>query len=314
MTSLRHRLGSTACVAATALTLTCTAISTATTASAADVPQSVDIDRGATAEVPFTYQNTGGNHTISPTGGSVVFTAPEHTTFAAQTTVPSLYSANGQSWGFTNVGLRNCRRSNEDRTLTCDAYSKNGGDSSWNINTYRQFRPKVTVADDAPFGKLPTGTGTFNFRNPQGTRYSPKGTLNVNVPVPVMCLVAPKDAGLHDPVRIWKCDDLDNTPYASDWQYAGNHLESTDSTSTDNIKCAYNWPTQAGQVQMWNCGVGDSRVDWTRQGLQFVHNDTGLCMDAGDDRRNGDIVMLQSCTAGNTNQDWTWSGSKLVVR
>ncbi|MFG2332821.1 hypothetical protein ACGFMM_24770 [Streptomyces sp. NPDC048604] len=42
----------------------------------------------------------------------------------------NLYSANGQRWGSTNVGLRNCRRSDNDRTLTCDTYSKNGGDSS----------------------------------------------------------------------------------------------------------------------------------------------------------------------------------------
>ncbi|MFF1401472.1 hypothetical protein ACFVZD_48390, partial [Streptomyces sp. NPDC058287] len=55
--------------------------------------------------------------------------------------------------------------------------------------------------------------------------------MNVNVPVPVMCLVAPKSAQLHDPMRIWKCSDIDNAVYASDWQYAGSHLESTDGTS-----------------------------------------------------------------------------------
>ncbi|MFG2332820.1 ricin-type beta-trefoil lectin domain protein [Streptomyces sp. NPDC048604] len=129
-----------------------------------------------------------------------------------------------------------------------------------------------------------------------------------------MCLIAPRNATLHDPVRIWKCSEIDNSQYVSDWQSAGGHLESTDGTSPAIVKCAYNWPTQAGQVQMWDCGVGDTRVDWTRQGLQFVHDDTGMCMDAGSGRRNGDIVMLQPCAAGNTNQDWTWSGSKLVVQ
>ncbi|MEU6663048.1 ricin-type beta-trefoil lectin domain protein [Streptomyces sp. NPDC046821] len=310
MSSSRLRLTQAAGVAATTFALACTAI---TTASAADVPKTVDIDRGATAEVPFTYQNTGGDNIIAPAGASVVFTAPEHTTFAEQTTVPSLYSANGQSWGYTNVGLRNCRRSDSDRTLTCDAYSKDGGNSLWNIYTYRQFRPKVTVDVDAPFGKLPAGSGTFNFRHPQGARYSPKGTLNVNVPVPVMCLVAPKDAKLHDPVRIWKCSDIDKAEYASEWRYANNRLESTDSTSSEGIKCAYNWPTQRDQVQMWMC-QSDTRVDWTRQGSQFVHNDTGKCLDAGSGRRNGDIVTLQPCVSGDPNQQFTWSGSTLVVR
>ncbi|MFI6875417.1 ricin-type beta-trefoil lectin domain protein [Streptomyces sp. NPDC050400] len=310
MPSLRHRLIQAASVAATTLALACAALPSA---SAADVPKTVDIERGVTAEVPFTYQNTGGNYGIAPSGASVVFTAPENTTFAEQTSVPSLYSANGQSWGYTNVGLRNCRRSNNDRTLTCDGYAKNGGDSSWNQYTYRQFRPKVTVDADAPFGKLPTGTGTFNFRTPQGNSYSPKGTLNVNVPVPVMCLVAPKDATLHDPVRIWKCADIDKAEYASEWSYANNRLESTDGTSSEGVKCAYNWPTQRDQVQMWLC-QSDSRVDWTRQGSQFVHNDTGKCMDAGSGRRNGDIVTLNPCASGDPNQVFTWSGSTLVVR
>ncbi|MFD7181331.1 hypothetical protein ACFV90_15185 [Streptomyces sp. NPDC059904] len=140
------------------------------------------------------------------------------------------------------------------------------------------FRPEVTVDADAPFGKRATGRGTFNFRSPQGTSYSPKGTLNVNVPVPVMCLVVPKDAKLHDPVRIWKRSDIDKAEYASDWRYANNRLESTDGTSADGVKCAYNWPTQRDQVQMWlcqsdsrPCGLGPSGLPVRAQRHRQMH-------------------------------------------
>ncbi|MFC9669694.1 hypothetical protein [Streptomyces sp. NPDC056949] len=55
-------------------------------------------------------------------------------------------------------------------------------------------------------------------------------------------------------------------------------------------------------------------MDWARRGSQFVHDDTGKCMDAGGGRRNGDIVTLQPSATGDLDQQFTWSGSTLVVR
>ncbi|MFF2611761.1 ricin-type beta-trefoil lectin domain protein [Kitasatospora sp. NPDC058046] len=313
MTSLRHQFGRAVCVAATALALICTATPNASARPlpGRDVPETADIDRGTTAEVPWTYQNSGGL-SAPPSGSTVVFQAPGNTTFTEQTTVNTSYSTNGQNWGATNLGLRNCQRSNNDRTLTCEAYGKNGQRTTWGTGGYFQFRPEVTVDYDAPFGKTPAGSGEFSFTSITGIPFTAEATLNVNVPVPVMCLVAPKDADQHDPVRIWKCADIDSARFSSDWQYVGKELQSTDGTGYAN--CVYNWPTQANEVQMWQCGeTYDDRTHWTRQGLTFIHDRSGMCLDAGSGRRNGDIVLLQPCTAGNTAQDWTWSGSKLVV-
>ncbi|MFD4714825.1 hypothetical protein ACFWN5_34835 [Streptomyces sp. NPDC058430] len=175
------------------------------------------------------------------------------------------------------------------------------------------FRPKVTVDADAPFGKLVTGRGIFNFRSPQGTSYSPKGTLNVNVPVPVMCLVAPKDAKLHDPVRIWKRSDIDKAEYASDWRYANNRLESTDGTCRRRqvrLQLAHSegpGPDVALPERQPAVWTGPVRAPSSC-------TNTGKCMDAGGGRRNGDIVTLQPSATGDPNQQFTWSGSTLVVR
>ncbi|WP_455355524.1 RICIN domain-containing protein [Streptomyces sp. SYSU K217416] len=280
-----------------------------------DVPQTVDIYRGATAEVPWTYQNTGGTGIIPAGGSTMVFQAPERTTFAAQSSVTTAYSADGQSWVGNNLGLRNCQLSNNNRTLSCEAYGLDGLESDWPSNSYFQFRPRVTVDQDAPNSALLAGGGRFAYYDRQVDRQITvdDGTLHVNVPLNpnAKCVVARKDAKFHDPVTLWKCNEIDNTVYASDWSLTNNELQSTDNASSTPM-CAASW-FATDRVETWPCASEDNRRVWDRQGLTLTQRETGKCMDAGSARSNGDTVTLQACVPGDPNQRFSWYGNKLLV-
>jgi hypothetical protein len=158
-----------------ALALTCAALLHPAVAHAGDVPVTATIAPGATGPVSWTWQ--------FPTftavrDGSVVFTAPGSTTFAAQSTVPVTSDLN-------DATLTGCTLSNGNQTLTC-AFNASPGNTppyaGYNKNITLTFTPQVTVSATAPASTtLPAGGGTLTA--PSGSSNSATVTLTASLNV-----------------------------------------------------------------------------------------------------------------------------------
>ncbi|MFJ9839765.1 RICIN domain-containing protein [Kitasatospora sp. NPDC101155] len=325
---MTRTLARTTTVAATALTLAAALASPAeaVTFIGRDVPTSVTIGPGQTGPVPWTYQNTGGAGLLPPSGMTAVFTAPGDTTFPAQTTVPTEYSGDGASWTGNNVGLRNCTLSNGNRTLTCDGYGRNGGNSGWPSNGYFRFSPQVTVDPYAPDNTtLPRGNGSFRYMRPDsGTVYTiDNGTLNVATPPQTssaMCLDVGNTRHNADDVRIWQCLDHTNQRFVLD----GGRVKVADTVGTAQEMCldADYTGENGDNVRIWACEYSQAaraNQTWLLHEGSFVLQRTvgtadEMCIDVGSDRDNGDNVFLYTCGATNSNQKFVVERGYIKVR
>ncbi|MFF7988462.1 RICIN domain-containing protein [Kitasatospora xanthocidica] len=318
----------TATVAALSLTLA-TALAfpaAAVTFIGRDVPTTVTIEPGRTGAVPWTYQNTGGAGLLPPSGMTAVLTAPGNTTFPAQSTVPTEYSGDGSSWGSNNVGLRGCVLSNGNRTLTCEGYGRNGGNSSWPANGYFRFSPQVTVNPSAPDGTtLPRGSGSFRYTTPgNGTEYTiTDGTLNVATPprVPTgTCLDVGNTRNNADNVRIWACLDHTNQRFVLD----DGRIKVADTVGTAQEMCldADYTGVNGDVVRIWACEnsqAARAHQTWLlRRGSLVLQRTAGsgeeMCVDVGSERNNGDHVFLYDCGAGNPDQKFVVDRGYVEVR
>lgn len=328
MSSLKRGLARTTTVAVTALTLAGAFVSpaAAVTFIGRDAPTTVTIAPGATAAVPWTYQNTGGPGLLPPSGMTAVFTAPGNTTFAPQSTVPTEYSGNGSAWTGNNVGLRNCTLGNANRTLTCEGYGLNGGRSSWPSNGYFRFSPQVTVDAGAPADTtLPRGNGSFRYRDPNnGTEYTiADGTLNVATPprVPTgMCLDIGNTRFNADNARIWRCLDHTNQRFVLD----EGRVKVADTVGSSPEMCldADNTGFDGDNVRIWACEdtpEGTANQTWQlRRGAFVLESTLGtaheMCLDIGNTRNNGDNAFIYRCGAGNPNQQFLVEDGYIKVR
>lgn len=164
-----------------------------------DHPTTVETTPGATVAVPWTVKNESltGFGGVTAQTGSITFTAPTHTTFPAQSTVPAEYSANGSPWAAAALTAANCAVSNAGKTLTCEVTYPSLG---WNPNILERFSPQVQLDQDAPLDTALTGSGLLTISStvaPTGV-YDIPGSLNViarvadTVDTPV---IAPSVAG-----------------------------------------------------------------------------------------------------------------------
>ncbi|MFF7988771.1 hypothetical protein ACFZDG_03115 [Kitasatospora xanthocidica] len=121
------------------------------------------------------------------------------------------------------VGLRNCALSNGNRTLTCEGYGLNGGNSGWPANGYFRFSPQVTVDVTAPsYTTLPQGSGTFKYNDANsGEEYTiADGTLNVETAArPGMCLDIGGTRNNGDNAFIYRCAYNANQTFVVDRGY-----------------------------------------------------------------------------------------------
>ncbi|MBF4583696.1 hypothetical protein ITJ54_13580 [Curtobacterium sp. VKM Ac-2865] len=105
----------------------------------------VELERGATTQVPFVVEN---RVTRTDTKGTVVLTAPDGATFSEQDTVQGSWRRVGNTaWNAsTSIPLTNGRLSNDNTTLTFDAdwASERPADQQY------RFMVDVTAGDDAP--------------------------------------------------------------------------------------------------------------------------------------------------------------------
>ncbi|MER7582874.1 RICIN domain-containing protein [Kitasatospora sp. NPDC097691] len=291
-----------------------------------DVPTTVTIAPGRTGAVPWTYQNTGGAGLLPPSGMTAVFTAPGNTTFPAQSTVPTEYSGDGSSWGPNNVGLRGCALSNGNRTLTCEGYGRNGGNSGWPANGYFRFSPQVTVDPSAPNGTtLPKGNGSFRYARPDsGTLYTiDNGTLNVATPprVPTgKCLDVGSTRHNADNVRVWDC--LDNTDQRFVLEEGRVKVADTVGTAQEMCLDADYTGENGDIVRIWACEytqAARANQTWLLRGGAFVLQRTvgsgeEMCIDVGSYRTNGDKVFLYRCGVTNPNQLFRVEDGSIKVR
>ncbi|MFE5582139.1 RICIN domain-containing protein [Kitasatospora sp. NPDC056531] len=321
-------LARTTTIATTALTL---AVALASPAAAVtfigrDVPTTVTIAPGQTGAVPWTYQNTGGAGLLPSSGMTAVFTAPGNTTFPAQATIPTEYSGDGTSWTGNNVGLRNCTLSNGNRTLTCEGYGRNGGNSGWPSNGYFRFSPQVTVDPYAPEDTaLPRGTGSFRYTDPNnGTLYTiDNGTLNVRTPPrtsTAKCLDVGNTRNNADYVRVWDCLNHTNQRFVLD----GGRVKVADTVGTAQEMCldADYTGENGDSVRIWACEYSQAahaNQTWLlREGSFVLQRTVGtadeMCIDVGSDRNNGDNVSLYTCGAANSNQKFVVENGYIKVR
>ncbi|MFI8458702.1 ricin-type beta-trefoil lectin domain protein [Kitasatospora sp. NPDC085464] len=318
----------TATVAALSLTLATalTSPAAAVTFIGRDVPTTVTIAPGRTGAVPWTYQNTGGAGLLPPSGMTAVFTAPGNTTFPAQSTVPTEYSSDGTTWGPNNVGLRGCTLGNGNRTLTCEGYGRNGGNSGWPANGYFRFSPQVTVDPYAPAGTtLPRGNGSFRYTNPgSSTEYTiTDGTLNVATPPrtsTAKCLDVGGTRFNADNVRVWDCLENTNQRFVLD----DGRVKVADTVGTAQEMCldADYTGTNGDVVRIWACENSQAaRADQTwllRRGALVLQRTAGsgeeMCVDVGSYRTNGDNVFLYGCGATNPNQRFVVDRGYIEVR
>ncbi|GHF59016.1 hypothetical protein GCM10018790_41230 [Kitasatospora xanthocidica] len=291
-----------------------------------DVPTTVTIAPGGTGAVPWTYQNTGGAGLLPSSGMTAVFTAPGNSTFPAQSTVPTEYSGDGSSWGSNNVGLRGCVLGNGNRTLTCEGYGRNGGNSSWPARGYFRFSPQVTVDASAPSGTtLAQGNGGFRYSNPgSGTEYTvTDGTLNVATPprVPTgKCLDVGNTRFNADNVRIWDCLDHTNQRFVLD----DGRIKVADTVGAAQEMCldADYTGTDGDIVRIWTCENSQAaRANQTwllRRGSLVLQRTVGSgeekCVDVGSYRNNGDTVFLYGCDVTNPNQKFVVDRGYIEVR
>ncbi|MFB7476368.1 RICIN domain-containing protein [Kitasatospora sp. NPDC056184] len=329
MHPLKRRLARTATVATTALALAGAFAqpAAAVTFIGRDVPTTVTIAPGESAAVPWTYQNTGGAGSLPASGMTAVFTAPGSTTFAPQSTVPTQYSGDGSAWGANNVGLRNCALSNGNRTLTCEGYGRNGGNSGWPAKGYFRFSPQVTVDAGAPADTvLPRGNGSFRYTNPgSATEYTiTDGTLTVATPPRPpsgMCLDVGNTRVNADNVRIWQCLDHTNQRFVID----DGRIKVADTVGTSGPEMcldADNTGTNGDNVRIWACEytqAADANQAWLlRRGLVVLESTVGsareMCLDVGGTRDNGDNVFLYACGAANPNQRFLVENGYFKVR
>ncbi|MFJ8627202.1 RICIN domain-containing protein [Kitasatospora sp. NPDC093550] len=291
-----------------------------------DVPTTVAIAPGRTGAVPWTYQNTGGSGTLPSSGMTAVFTAPGNTTFPAQATVPTEYSGDGSSWSGNNVGLRNCALGNGNRTLTCEGYGRNGGNSGWPAGGYFRFSPQVTVNPSAPHNTtLPRGNGSFRYTNPgSSTEYTiTDGTLNVATPprVPTgKCLDVGNTRDNADNVRVWDCLDHTNQRFVLD----DGRVKVADTVGTAQEMCldADYTATNGDIVRIWACEdshAARANQTWLlRRGSLVLQRTAGsgeeMCVDVGSYRTNGDTVFLYGCDLANPNQKFVVDHGSIEVR
>ncbi|MGF1426131.1 hypothetical protein [Kitasatospora sp. LaBMicrA B282] len=149
-----------------------------------DKPQTVAIAAGATAPVPWTYENTGPEVIVLPPNGTgtMVFQAPGNTTFPTQSTVLSTGSLDGgTTWIANALALQNCTVSNGGQTLSCTAVNTSGSADNilWPQNTFFRFQPQVTVNADAPTATT-LAPGTGRLTDTAGD--TADATLNVTTP------------------------------------------------------------------------------------------------------------------------------------
>ncbi|MEU9041253.1 MULTISPECIES: RICIN domain-containing protein [unclassified Kitasatospora] len=321
-------LARTTTIVATTLTLAAALASpaAAVTFIGRDVPTTATIAPGRTGAVPWTYQNTGGAGLLPPSGMTAVFTAPGNTTFPAQSTVPTQYSSDGSSWAYNNVGLRGCAPSNGNRTLTCEGYGLNGGNSGWPSNGYFRFSPLVTVNPSAPSDTtLPRGNGTFRYTNPGSTtEYTiTDGTLTVATPPRVTtgkCLDVGSTRYNADNVRVWDCLDHTNQRFVLD----DGRVKVADTVGTAQEMCldADYTGVNGDVVRIWACeysqAAGANQTWLLRRGALVLQRTVGsgeeMCVDVGSSRTNGDNVFLYGCDVTNPNQRFVVDRGSIEVR
>ncbi|GAA1145784.1 hypothetical protein F4556_002977 [Kitasatospora gansuensis] len=314
-------------LASVALTCATASPAAAVTFIGQDVPTTVTVAPGATALVPWTYRNTGGPGLLPAAGTRVVFTAPGSSTFTAQTTVPSQYSPDGSGWLYNNLGLRNCMLGSGGRTLACEGYGVNGGNSGWPAGSYFRFWPQLTVAADAPAGTtLTPGRGTLDYRNPgSSTDYSiGDGTLNVATPAAAprpganaMCLDAAGRAD-GDNVTIRRCADRAEQRFVVE----NGRIKSADTVGRPTEMCVAATGTRENgdNVAVRPCVTGGpDRLDQTwvidRGRVQLADTAgtiTSMCLDIGGTRNDGDNARIWECV-DHPNQRFVTQDGHLKV-
>lgn len=281
-----------------------------------DVPSTAVISPGVGGPVPFTYQNTGGDGLFPPAGSTFTFTAPGGTRFETpQTSVPGQYSADGVNYISNNLALRNCALSNGNRTMTCEGFGINGGQSSWPAGSYFRYAPVVRVDANAPSGTaLPAGTATVAYNDVRaGALTISDGTLNVATPA-----AQPRRAGLcldvfartnGTPVRVWQCLNHTNQRFVVE----GGQIKLADTVGTGNEQCVSTSANRASGsgIVILRCAAlgtpGHQNQNWVIRGGQLVLRDTigsprEMCLDVTTPRVNNTNTILYPCQANNPNQ------------
>ena len=143
---------------------------------------------GSQGPLKFSWVNDGQNETIDTARtSSIVFNAPEGTTFAAQTSVPTQL-ARTENGPLSNTALvaNNCTLSNGSRTLSCTLGSTGASNISWESGWERRFLPQIIVAATTAPGALPDSAGTIRFNTTSDGASSPQTVGNGSGKVRVM--------------------------------------------------------------------------------------------------------------------------------
>ncbi|MBT1547068.1 hypothetical protein, partial [Curtobacterium aurantiacum] len=143
----------------------------------------VELERGATTQVPFVVEN---RVSRTDTKGTVVLTAPDGATFSEQDTVQGSWRRVGNTaWNAsTSIPLTNGRLSNDNTTLTFDV------DWASERPTDQQYRfmVDVTASDEAP--EEPSAMD-FVFSGTSSTNdFRAEGTTTTTIETAVVDLVA----------------------------------------------------------------------------------------------------------------------------
>jgi hypothetical protein len=120
---------------------------------------------GTTGGMGFAFRNSGVDAALNSTTAAgianpstVTFTAPNNSTFPAQTTVPSKVSTDGgATYGVSGLQLTACVVSNAGVTLTCALTSPGTTTVGWPPNAIRMFIPQVAVSSSVAAGAVLTG-------------------------------------------------------------------------------------------------------------------------------------------------------------
>jgi hypothetical protein len=149
---------------------------------------------GATGPMRFAFQNASAStvifdfNTVSGRSNpsSIVFTAPENTTFPDQATVQGQSgSKTGVTWSnLTLLGASNCVTSNARTTLTCDL-SGTPGNASIAPAIIIGFTPLVTVDSAVPAGTV-LNAGSADMRMYNQPSGGAVGMLAATAPQPLM--------------------------------------------------------------------------------------------------------------------------------
>jgi hypothetical protein len=164
-------------------------------------PIASTIAPGTTGPMIFAFQNSGTNGTnYNPqvaseiaNPSSIVFHAPDHTTFPVQSTIAATTDNGGTGANLTTSGFTwgNCVVSDAGKTLTCSPTVTANINYVINPNTVKAYAPLVAVDGSVPAGTvLTSGSATLSLYNYQGT---PIGYLTTSNAQPL--LTAPPAPG-----------------------------------------------------------------------------------------------------------------------